>query len=125
VYCGRWRTGPATREGGSEWEPIKFFSKEMATPTRRTQLAKSRLRLNYPSWSRPRSHWSATGPRNQNNNLPNQTHQTHSGNLHNLLPVLHQLDRLLTVEIRQPRALVTLWFVLLIITNLPLGILMM
>jgi hypothetical protein len=23
------------------------------------------LRLNYPSWSRPRSHWSATGPRNQ------------------------------------------------------------
>jgi hypothetical protein len=23
------------------------------------------LRLNYPSWSRPRSHWSANGPRNQ------------------------------------------------------------
>jgi hypothetical protein len=26
---------------------------------------KSRLRLNYPSWPRPRNHWSATGPRNQ------------------------------------------------------------
>jgi hypothetical protein len=25
----------------------------------------TRLRLNYPSWSRPRSHWSATDPRNQ------------------------------------------------------------
>jgi hypothetical protein len=23
-----------TREGGSEWEPIKFFSKVMGTPTR-------------------------------------------------------------------------------------------
>jgi hypothetical protein len=27
--------------------------------------SKSRLRLNYPSWLRPRSHWSATGPRSQ------------------------------------------------------------
>jgi hypothetical protein len=24
--------------GGSEWEPIKIFSKEMKTPTRRTRL---------------------------------------------------------------------------------------
>jgi hypothetical protein len=27
-----------TREGGSEWEPIKFFSKEMKTPKRWTRL---------------------------------------------------------------------------------------
>jgi hypothetical protein len=33
------------------------------------------LRLNYPSWSRPRSHWSATDPRNQQTTLQAKTHQ--------------------------------------------------
>jgi hypothetical protein len=35
----------------------------------------TRLRLNYPSWSRPRSHWSATNPRNQQTTFQAQTHQ--------------------------------------------------
>jgi hypothetical protein len=48
------------------------------------------LQLNYPSWSRPRSHWSAT---HQPSN-PKHTN-THSGNLHGLLPVLHRSDRCL------------------------------
>jgi hypothetical protein len=33
------------------------------------------LRLNYPSWSRPRSHWSATDPRNQQTTFRAKTHQ--------------------------------------------------
>jgi hypothetical protein len=32
------RYGEPERGGGSEWEPKKFFSKEMGTPTRRTRL---------------------------------------------------------------------------------------
>jgi hypothetical protein len=40
IYTYQSAEGPIrrTREGGSEWEPIKFFSKEMKTPTRRTRL---------------------------------------------------------------------------------------
>jgi hypothetical protein len=34
----------------------------------------TRLRLNYPSWSRPRSHWSATNPRNQQTTFRAKTH---------------------------------------------------
>jgi hypothetical protein len=34
----------------------------------------TRLRLNYPSWSRPRSHWSATDPRNQQATFQAKTH---------------------------------------------------
>jgi hypothetical protein len=35
----------------------------------------ARLRLNYPSWSRPRSHWSATDPRNRQTTFRAKTHQ--------------------------------------------------
>jgi hypothetical protein len=35
----------------------------------------TRLQLNYPSWSRPRSHWSATDPRNQQTTFRAKTHQ--------------------------------------------------
>jgi hypothetical protein len=35
----------------------------------------TRLRLNYPSWSRPHSHWSATDPRNQQTTFLAKTHQ--------------------------------------------------
>jgi hypothetical protein len=53
----------------------------------------TRLRLNYPSWSRPRSHWSATDPRNQQASSEPKLTNTHSENLHGLLPVLHRSDR--------------------------------
>jgi hypothetical protein len=33
------------------------------------------LQLNYQSWSRPRSHWSATGPRNQHTPFRTKTHE--------------------------------------------------
>jgi P pilus assembly chaperone PapD len=35
----------------------------------------TRLRLNYTSWSRPRSHWSATNPRNQQKTFRAKTQQ--------------------------------------------------
>jgi hypothetical protein len=48
-----WRNELATREAGSEWEPIKFFLKGDGYSNKTNTLAKSRLRLNYPSWPRP------------------------------------------------------------------------
>jgi hypothetical protein len=53
----------------------------------------TRLQLNYQSWSRPRSHRSATGARNQHTTFRVKLTNTHSGNLHYLLPVLHRSDR--------------------------------
>jgi hypothetical protein len=47
----------------------------------------------YPSWPSPRSHWSATGPKNQKQPSEPKYTNTHSRNLHGLLPVLHQSDR--------------------------------
>jgi hypothetical protein len=35
----------------------------------------TRLRLDYPSWSRPHRHWSATDPRNQQTTFWAKTHQ--------------------------------------------------
>jgi hypothetical protein len=35
----------------------------------------TRLRLNYQSWSRSRSHWSATSPRNQHTAFRTKTHE--------------------------------------------------
>jgi hypothetical protein len=51
------------------------------------------LQLNYPSWSRPHSHWTATNPRNQQTTFRAKLTNTHSRNLHSLLPMLHQSDR--------------------------------
>jgi hypothetical protein len=47
----------------------------------------------YPSWPSPRSHWSATGPRNRQPTFRAKITNTHDGNLHGLLPVLHQSDK--------------------------------
>jgi hypothetical protein len=38
-------------------------------------VSNTRLQLNYPSWSRPRSHWCATDPRNQQTTFRAKTHQ--------------------------------------------------
>jgi hypothetical protein len=82
------------RGGGSEWEQIKFFLEEDRGSNKMNKASNTRLRLNYPSWSRPRSHWSATDPWNQQTTFRAKTHQhTHSENLHDLLPVQHRSDR--------------------------------
>jgi hypothetical protein len=47
---------------------------------------------NYPSLPKSRSHYSTNDPRNKPLNHPKQTHQTHNGNLHDLLSVPHRSD---------------------------------
>jgi hypothetical protein len=65
-----------TREGwGSEWEPIKNLLEGDRGSNKMNTASNTRLRLNYPSWSRPRSHWSATDPRNQQTTFQAKTHQ--------------------------------------------------
>jgi hypothetical protein len=81
-----------TREGGSEWEPTKILLEEDENSNKTNMASKSHLRLDYPSWLRPRSHSSATSPRNQQLNQLNYTTQTHSGKLSSLLPVPHRSD---------------------------------
>jgi hypothetical protein len=80
-------------ERGSEWEPIKIFLEGGRGSNKMKTTSNTRLRLNYPSWSRPRSHWSATDPRNKQQPSEPTLTNTHIGNLHGLLPVLHRLDR--------------------------------
>jgi hypothetical protein len=63
--------GPNWRPGrGSEWEPIKILLEGDSYSNKMNTTTKSRLRLNYPSWPRPRSHWSAIGPRKQQPSKP-------------------------------------------------------
>jgi hypothetical protein len=76
-----WRTETANRRGGSEWEPIKILLEGDWDSNKMNTASNTRLRLNYPCWSRPRSHWSATDPRNQpttfrTKNTPTRTAET-------------------------------------------------
>jgi hypothetical protein len=76
--------------GGSEWEPIKILLKGDCYSNKMNTANQITLRLNYSSWPRPHSHWSATDPRNQRLNQPNQTTQMHSGKSRGLLSVPHR-----------------------------------
>jgi hypothetical protein len=54
----------------------------------------TRLRLNYSSWPRPRSHWSASGPRNQHKAFRTKTHQHAQQKFARLATcALHRSDR--------------------------------
>jgi hypothetical protein len=64
------------QRGGSEWELIKNLLEGDRDSNKMNTTSNSRLQLNYQSWSRPRSHWSATYPRNQQNNLSSQNSPT-------------------------------------------------
>jgi hypothetical protein len=81
------------RERGGEWEPIKILFEGDRGSNKMNTASNTRLRLNYPSWSRPRSHYSAINPRNQQTTFRAKHTNTHSRNLHGLLPVLHRSDR--------------------------------
>jgi hypothetical protein len=63
------------QRGGSEWEPIKILLEGDGGSNKMNTASSTRLRLNYQSWSRPRSHWSATGPRNQHTAFQTKTHE--------------------------------------------------
>jgi hypothetical protein len=60
---------------GGEWEPIKILLEGDRGSKKMNSTSNTRLRLNYPSWSRPRSPWSATDPRNQQTTFRAKTHQ--------------------------------------------------
>jgi hypothetical protein len=72
------------RGGGSEWEPIKNFSR------RRLKLQQDELARSDPQnhtlhtstfrLPKPRSHWSATSPRNKHYQTPQHTRTHDSGN---------------------------------------------
>jgi hypothetical protein len=53
------------KRGGSEWQQIKILLEGDDNSNKMNTTSKTRLRLNYPNWPRPRIHWSATSPRNQ------------------------------------------------------------
>jgi hypothetical protein len=46
--------------GGSEWELIKILLEGDGNSNKMNTASNTHLRLKYPSWPRPRSHWSAT-----------------------------------------------------------------
>jgi hypothetical protein len=80
------------RGTGSEWEPIKILLERDRDSNKMNTASNTRLRLNYPSWSRSRSHWVLL-ILGTNKQLSEPKHtNTHSGNLHSLLPVLHRSD---------------------------------
>jgi hypothetical protein len=57
---------PICRPERGEWTGAEKILVEGDDHSNKMNTAsKTRLWLNYPSWPRPRSHWSATGPRNQ------------------------------------------------------------
>jgi hypothetical protein len=82
-----------TREGGSEWEPIKILLEGDGDSNKTNTASNTCLRL---TTQVGQAH-AATGVlldlgTNKQPSEPKHTN-THSGNLHGLLPVLHRLDR--------------------------------
>jgi hypothetical protein len=61
--------------GGSEWEPIKIILEGDRCSNKMNMTSNTRLRLNYPSWSRPRRHWSDTDPRNKQTTFRAKTNE--------------------------------------------------
>jgi hypothetical protein len=53
----------------------KNSSRRRGDSNKMNTTSNTRLRLNYPSWSRPHSHWSAIDPRNQQTIFRTKTHQ--------------------------------------------------
>jgi hypothetical protein len=82
-----------TREGGSEWEPIKILLEGDESSNKMNTASNTGLQL---TTQVGQAH-AATGVlldlgTNKQPSEPKHTN-THSGNLHGLLPVLHQTDR--------------------------------
>jgi hypothetical protein len=75
VYFHHWRTEATNQRGGSEWVPIKILLEGHRDSNKMNTTTNTRLQLNYPSWSRPCSHWSATDPKNQQTTFRTKTHQ--------------------------------------------------
>jgi hypothetical protein len=86
------RTDTANQRGGSEWEPIKILLEGDGDSNKTNTTSNTRLRL---TTQVGQAH-AATGVlldlgTNKQPSEPKHTN-THSGNLHGLLPVLHRSD---------------------------------
>jgi hypothetical protein len=91
--CKSWRTNTAKQRGGSEWEPIKILLEGDGDSNKTNTASNTRLRL---TTQVGQAH-AATKVlldlgTNKQPSEPKHTN-THSGNLHGLLPVLHWSDR--------------------------------
>jgi hypothetical protein len=76
-----------TREGGSEWEPIKIFLEEDESSNKMNTTSNTSLRLTTQIWPSPRSHWSATGPRNQHTTFRPKNAAEHKPRVYRPTPV--------------------------------------
>jgi hypothetical protein len=87
------RYGEPERGGGSEWEPIKILLEGDEDSNKTSTASNTRLRL---TTQVGQVHVATGVPldlgTNKQPSEPKHTN-THSGNLHNLLPVLHRSDR--------------------------------
>jgi hypothetical protein len=84
-----WRT----REGGSEWEPIKIFLEGDGDSNKMNAASNTRLRLTTQvGQAHVATEVLLDLGTNRQPSEPKHTN-THSGNLHGLMPVLHRSDR--------------------------------
>jgi hypothetical protein len=82
-----------TREGGSEWEPIKILLEGDGDSNKTNMASNTRLRLTSQVGQAHAATWVPLDlGTNKQPSKPKLTN-SHSGNLHGLLPVLHQSDR--------------------------------
>jgi hypothetical protein len=71
-----------TREGGSEWEPIKILLEGDRNSNKLKHSFQHTSPTHYPSWPSPHSHWSATGPRNQHTTFRPENAAKHQPRVH-------------------------------------------
>jgi hypothetical protein len=82
-----------TREGGSEWEPIKILLEGDRDSNKTNTASKTRLRLTNQV-GQVHAATEVLLDLGTNKQPPEPKHtNTHSGNLHGLLPMLHRSDR--------------------------------
>jgi hypothetical protein len=87
------RTDTANQRGGSEWEPIKILLEGDGDSNKMNTASNTRLRLT-TQVSQVHAATEVLLDLGTNKQPPEPKHtNTHSGNLHGLLPVLHRSDR--------------------------------
>jgi hypothetical protein len=88
-----WRTDTANQRGGSEWESIKILLKGDRDSNKTNTASNTRLRLTTQvGQARVATEVLLDLGTNKQPSEPKRTN-THNGNLHGLLPVLHRSDR--------------------------------
>jgi hypothetical protein len=88
-----WRTDTTNQRGGSEWEPIKILLEGDGNSNKANTASNTRLRL---TTQVGQAHVAIGVPLDLGTNTqPSEPKHInmHSGNLHDLLPVLHRSDR--------------------------------